>query len=162
MPGQARIEMSSLLSANSLPGFEGLNLPSSVTLGTLTKPRAFSSTACAKSRLIARPRLRTGLTLLAQCSSRTCRMYGRHFRELAHNLLPHLSFHRIDLTNRDQIRCLWYVHTNVLVDIDDLSWRKGNHSALLPLVEHQLNRHTGSHARCGRDCKTGSDCGLNG
>jgi ABC-type transport system involved in cytochrome c biogenesis ATPase subunit len=26
--GQARIEMSSLLSANSLPGFEGLNLPS--------------------------------------------------------------------------------------------------------------------------------------
>ena len=64
-------------------------------------------------------------------------------RELAHNLLPHLQFHRIDVTNRDHIKCLWRVHSkDVLVDIDDLSsGEKAIIQLFFPLVEHQVNQH---------------------
>ncbi|MCR4346937.1 MAG: ATP-binding protein [Sulfuricaulis sp.] len=67
-------------------------------------------------------------------------------RELTHNLLPHLQFHRIDLTNRDQIKCLWHVHSkDVLVDIDDLSsGEKAIIQMFVPLIEHQVNRHLAS------------------
>jgi hypothetical protein len=61
-------------------------------------------------------------------------------RELARNLLPHLSFHKIDLSNRDQIRCLWQVHNkDVHVDIDDLSsGEKAIIQLFFPLIEHRL------------------------
>ena len=64
-------------------------------------------------------------------------------RELTHNLLPHLQFHRIDVSNRDQIKCLWHVHTkDVLVDLDDLSsGEKAIIQLFFPLVEHQVNQH---------------------
>ena len=61
-------------------------------------------------------------------------------RELATNLLPHLAFHKIDLTNREQIRCLWRVHNkDVHVDIDDLSsGEKAIIQLFFPLIEHRL------------------------
>jgi hypothetical protein len=43
-------------------------------------------------------------------------------RDLCLNLLPHMSFVRIDATNRDQVKVLWRVHgADELVDLDDLS-----------------------------------------
>lgn len=61
-------------------------------------------------------------------------------RELSHNLLPHLTFSRIDNTNRDAIRCLWNVHLkNIDVDYDDLSsGEKSIIQMFYPLVEHRV------------------------
>ena len=60
-------------------------------------------------------------------------------RTLANNLLPHLSFVKIDTGNRDQVRCLWRVHNSAtLVDLDDLSsGEKSIIQMFYPLVERQ-------------------------
>lgn len=64
----------------------------------------------------------------------------RPLREMAENLLPHLSFDKIDTSNREQIQCLWKVHqNNNLVDIDDLSsGEKSIIQLFYPLVEHRV------------------------
>src|SRR6266545_4132843 len=58
-------------------------------------------------------------------------------RELATNLLPHLTFHGIDASNPMGVRCLFRVHgAETLVDLDDLS--SGEKSILqmfYPIVE---------------------------
>jgi ABC-type cobalamin/Fe3+-siderophores transport system ATPase subunit len=61
-------------------------------------------------------------------------------RDLTHNLLPHLIFHGIDTTNRDQVRCLWRVHSSeTLVDFDDLSsGEKSIVQMFYPLIERTL------------------------
>lgn len=61
-------------------------------------------------------------------------------RTLTASLLPHLRFDRIDTTNRNQIRCLWQVHSkNTAVDFDDLS--SGEKSVIqmfFPMLEHEI------------------------
>jgi energy-coupling factor transporter ATP-binding protein EcfA2 len=142
--GQARIEMSSLLSANSLPGFEGLNLPSQERdAWNFDEAQSFLKYSLCQIEIdrqtaIANRFDTTGAVLKADMPD-----VWAPLRELAHNLLPHLSFHRIDLTNRDQVRCQWHVHSkDVLVDIDDLSsGEKAIIQLFFPLIEHQVNRH---------------------
>ena len=57
-------------------------------------------------------------------------------REMTENLLPHLHFDRIDVTNRDQIQCIWKVYTkNIQVDIDDLS---SGEKAIIQLFFHLI------------------------
>jgi energy-coupling factor transporter ATP-binding protein EcfA2 len=142
--GQARIEMSSLLSSSSLPGFEGLNLPSRERdAWNFDEAQSFLKYSLCQIEIDRQTAIAdrfdsTGAVLKADMPD-----VWAPLRELAHNLLPHLSFHRIDLTNRDQIRCLWHVHSkDVLVEIDDLSsGEKAIIQLFFPLVEHQLNRH---------------------
>ncbi|MFN2400675.1 MAG: ATP-dependent endonuclease [Gemmatimonadaceae bacterium] len=61
-------------------------------------------------------------------------------RELTTNLLPHLSFERIDSANRTNVRVLWRVHAkDTVVDLDDLS--SGEKSVIqifYPLVETHI------------------------
>jgi putative AbiEii toxin of type IV toxin-antitoxin system len=61
-------------------------------------------------------------------------------RELTSNLLPHMSFERIDGTNRDQVRVLFRVHRlDTLVDLDDLSsGEKSIVQMFYPLVERDI------------------------
>lgn len=61
-------------------------------------------------------------------------------RELTHSLLPHLTFDKIDNSDRDQIRCLWKVHSKeFIVDLDDLSsGEKSIIQMFYPLVENQI------------------------
>lgn len=61
-------------------------------------------------------------------------------RELTQNLLPHLTFSKIDSTNRDQVRVLWRVHgLDTLVDLDDLSsGEKSIIQMFYPLVEREV------------------------
>lgn len=142
--GQARIEMGALLSANSLPGFDGLSLPSHERdAWNFDEAQSFLKYSLCQIEIDRQSAIAdrfdsTGSVLKADMPD-----VWAPLRELAHNLLPHLSFHRIDLTNRDQIKCLWHVHSkDVLVDIDDLSsGEKAIIQLFFPLVEHQLNRH---------------------
>jgi adenylate kinase len=61
-------------------------------------------------------------------------------RELTSNLLPHMSFERIDATNRDQVRVLFRVHRlDTLVDLDELSsGEKSIIQMFYPLVERDI------------------------
>lgn len=63
------------------------------------------------------------------------------FRELTNSLLPHLNFVRVDNTNRDQLRCIWSVHSkNTEVDFDELSsGEKAIIQMFYPLLEHQIH-----------------------
>ncbi|MBI3702461.1 MAG: ATP-binding protein [Rhizobiales bacterium] len=63
-------------------------------------------------------------------------------RDMAENLLPHLQFDKIDTTNRDQIRCLWRVHSApASVDIDDLSsGEKSIVQLFYPLAENRIKK----------------------
>lgn len=64
----------------------------------------------------------------------------RPLRELTNNLLPHMTFERIDATNRDQVRVLFRVHRlNALVDLDELSsGEKSIIQMFYPLVERDI------------------------
>jgi ABC-type hemin transport system ATPase subunit len=61
-------------------------------------------------------------------------------KDFTTSLLPHLQFHAIDTSNRDQVRCLWKTHSQeVLVDLDDLS--SGEKSVIqmfYPIVERRI------------------------
>ncbi len=61
-------------------------------------------------------------------------------RELTHNLLPHMTFERIDGSNRDQVRVLFRVHRlDALVDLDELSsGEKSIIQMFYPLVERDI------------------------
>lgn len=59
--------------------------------------------------------------------------------ELLENLLPHLSFYKIDNNDTDKLRCLFKVHNSKIVDIDDLSsGEKSIIQMFYPLVEHRI------------------------
>lgn len=61
-------------------------------------------------------------------------------RELTQNLLPHMSFAKIDATDRNQVRVLWKVHGQELpVDLDDLSsGEKSIIQMFYPLIEREV------------------------
>ena len=61
-------------------------------------------------------------------------------KEMTENLLPHLYFDKIDVSDRDRIECLWNVHEkNIKVDIDDLSsGEKAIIHLFFPLIEHRI------------------------
>ncbi len=61
-------------------------------------------------------------------------------RDLTNNLLPHMSFARIDTSNRDLVRVLWKVHDiDELIDLDDLSsGEKSIVQMFYPLVEREI------------------------
>jgi len=61
-------------------------------------------------------------------------------KELTNNLLPHLSFHQVDASDRDQVRVLWQVHTkDTIVDFDELSsGEKSIIQIFYPLVEARI------------------------
>ncbi len=63
-------------------------------------------------------------------------------KEMTENLLPHLKFSKIDVSNRDQIQCLWNVHSrSIEVDIDDLSsGEKAIVQLFFPLIENRIQR----------------------
>ena len=61
-------------------------------------------------------------------------------KEMTENLLPHLHFFKIDISNRNRVKCLWKVHTkNIEVDIDDLSsGEKAIVQLFFPLIENRI------------------------
>ena len=61
-------------------------------------------------------------------------------RAMTENLLPHLHFEKIDVTDRDHVKCLWTVHgKNIRVDIDDLSsGEKAIIQLFFPLIENRI------------------------
>ena len=63
-------------------------------------------------------------------------------RDMVSNLLPHLTFSRIDVSNRNHIRCLWNTHSaDIEIDLDDLSsGEKAVVRLFFPLIENRIQR----------------------
>lgn len=142
--GQQRIEMSSLLSSNSLPGFEGMNLPSSDRdAWNFDEAQSFLKYSLCQIELERQNAIASRFDEVGTVNRADMPDVWAPLRELAHNLLPHLQFHKIDLGNRDQIKCLWNVHNkDIQVDIDDLSsGEKAVIQLFFPLVEHRITEN---------------------
>lgn len=139
--GQTRIEMGSLLSANTLPGYDGISLPSHERdAWNFDEAQSFLKYSLCQIEIDRQDAItkrfdETGIVQRADVPD-----VWEPLRELASNLLPHLSFHKIDLSNRDQVRCLWKVHrSDIHVDIDDLSsGEKAIIQLFFPLIEHRV------------------------
>lgn len=139
--GQQRIEMRSLLSSQSLPGFEGMSLPSSERdAWNFDEAQSFLKYSLCQIELERQNAIATRFDETGSVNREEMPDVWAPLRELANNLLPHLSFFKIDLSNRDQVRCLWRVHNKDLhVDIDDLSsGEKAIVQLFFPLIEHKL------------------------
>ena len=61
-------------------------------------------------------------------------------KEMTENLLPHLHFDKIDVSDRDHVKCLWNVHAkDIQVDLDDLSsGEKAIIHLFFPLIENRI------------------------
>ena len=64
-------------------------------------------------------------------------------RELTENLLPHLKFDKINVSNRNDVRCYFSVHNLTYpIDIDDLSsGEKSIIQLFYPLLESRVRDH---------------------
>lgn len=139
---QQRIEMSALLSASSLPGFEGIDLPSRERdAWNYDESQSYLKYTLCQIELDRQAAISTRFDTMGSVLKDDLPDVWKPLREMTHNLLPHLQFHRIDVSNRDQVRCLWRVHAkDVLVDIDDLSsGEKAVIQLFFPLIEHQID-----------------------
>ena len=142
--GQQRIEMRSLLSSQSLPGFEGMQLQSNDRdAWNFDEAQSFLKYSLCQIELERQNAIAARFDEAGIVDRAVMPDIWEPLRELARNLLPHLSFFKIDLSNRDQIRCLWRVHNKDLhVDIDDLSsGEKAVIQLFFPLIEHRLLRN---------------------
>ncbi len=142
--GQQRIEMGSVLSANNLPGFEGMHFPSTDRdAWNFDEAQSFLKYSLCQIELERQNAITSRFDEAGSVRREDMPDVWAPLRELAHNLLPHLRFHRIDLTNRDQVQCLWNVHSkDTPVDIDDLSsGEKAIIQLFFPLVEHRVNQN---------------------
>ena len=139
---QNRIEMSNLLSSSSLPGFEGINLPSHERdAWNFDEAQSYLKHSLCQIELDRQAAIADRFDADGVVTKADIPDVWTPLRQMASNLLPHLSFKGIDVSNRDQVRCLWQVHQkDVVVDIDDLSsGEKAVIQLFFPLVEHHVS-----------------------
>jgi len=135
------ISFEALLSARDVPGFEGIQ-----SFGGPRDPWGYDDSA----NYLKHALCQIEVDRQAAITSRVDRDGGiapgtlgdpwKPLRDLTHNLLPHMSFVKIDAGNRDQVKVLWSVHGLVdLVDLDDLSsGEKSIVQMFYPLVEREI------------------------
>lgn len=137
----ARISVEELLQRADIQGFDGISL-----VGGTRDPWSYDDSANYLKHALCQVEIDRTQAIAARFDQFGEITKGslpdpwKPLRDLTTNLLPHLSFHRIDASNRDQIRCLWTVHSKEIeVDIDDLSsGEKSIIQMFYPLVEHEI------------------------
>jgi hypothetical protein len=160
---QQRIEMGALLASTSLPGFEGINLPSNERdAWNFDESQSFLKYSLCQIELDRQTAIANRYDTTGSVTRADMQDVWEPLRELTHNLLPHLKFHRIDVSNRDQIRCLWQVHSrDILVDIDDLSsGEKAVIQLFFPLIEHQISERLASISGSQRSSSLGTNVAV--
>jgi len=134
--------MSTLLSSSSLPGIEGINLPSNERdAWNYDEAQSYLKHSLCQIELDRQAGIANRFDIDGSITKSDIPDVWGPLREMAANLLPHLSFKGIDISNRDQVRCLWQVHQkDFVVDIDDLSsGEKAVIQLFFPLVEHHVS-----------------------
>jgi len=135
------IQFEKLLEGQSVPGFEGIRI-----LDGARDPWGYDDTAnylkhaLCQIEVDRQQAVTVKLDRDGEIRRGTLSDPWSPLRELCKNLLPHMRFHGIDATNRDQVKVLWQVHGSAdLVDLDDLSsGEKSIIQMFYPLVERKI------------------------
>lgn len=135
------ISFEALLSGQNVPGFEGIQI-----FGGSRDPWGYDDSANYLKHALCQIEVDRQAAITAKVdrdggiAPGTLGDPWKPLRELTHNLLPHMSFVKIDATNRDQVKVLWSVHgLKELVDLDDLSsGEKSIVQMFYPLVEREI------------------------
>ena len=138
---QPRLSMRTLYSSGKLPGFEGIDIPSrNRDAWGFDEASSFLKYGLCQIELDRQTALTERFDRDGEIEGGAVPDIWEPLREMAENLLPHLHFHHIDVSNRDQIRCLWRVHAkDLIVDIDELSsGEKSIIQLFFPLIEHRI------------------------
>ena len=135
------ISFESLLSSPQVPGFDGIRI--------VDGPRdawgyddsaSFLKHALCQIEIDRQQAITTRVDRDRGIATGTLIDPWKPLRELTQNLLPHMSFAKIDAADRNQVRVLWKVHgLDTLVDLDDLSsGEKSIIQMFYPLVEREV------------------------
>lgn len=139
---QQPLRMRKLLAESNLPSYEGLNITNRArTAWDSDEASSFLKYELCQIELDNQNTLTQRFDAEGELHQETLPDIWRPLREMTENLLPHLKFHKIDVANRDQIQCLWYVHAHdIVVDIDDLSsGEKAIIQLFFPFIEARIH-----------------------
>lgn len=137
------ISFETLLTSQNVPGFEGIRL-----LDGARDPWSYDDSANYLKHALCQIEIERGEAIKTRYDKDNGVPFGSvtdpwaPLRTLTRSLLPHLTFDRIDTTNRGQVQCLWSVHgLDSRVDLDDLSsGEKSIIQMFYPLLEREI-RH---------------------
>jgi len=137
-------EYSSILTQDSMPGFEGINIPDANR-----RPDTTDEAPGVIKYILAQIETKRQNAIVSEIDRNNLKYpegYApdiyKPLREMLAILLPHLNFLRVDQSNRDNVGCLLSVQgVKEPVDIDDLSSGEKEVIALfMPLLERQINQ----------------------
>ena len=139
--------MRSVLEGDVLPGYEGIkDVSRARTPWDQDDAASFLKYGLSQIELDRREAIAARYDQASEIKKDSLPDVWKPLREMAENLLPHLTFERIDTRNKDAIQCHWRVSGRAaLVDIDDLS--SGEKSIIhifYPLIEHRIRRVLGT------------------
>ena len=137
----AKLRMRDLQSQSNLPGYDGIQIHSSSrSAWDFDDTNSYLKYTLCQIELDRQAALTARFDRDGSIEAGTMPDVWKPLREMSENLLPHLQFEKIDVTNRDHVRCVWKVHAkNIQVDIDDLSsGEKAIVQLFFPLIEHRV------------------------
>ena len=137
------IRMGSVLAGDELPGYEGIrNITTRRTPWDQDDAASFLKFGLCQIELDRREAIARRYEQAGEIAKNSIPDVWQPLREMVENLLPHLTFEKIDTSNRDEIKCLWKVsESSTVIDLDDLSsGEKSIIQTFFPLVEHRI-RH---------------------
>ncbi len=135
------ISLEAILASQSLPGYEGINQTGGPRdAWNFDESLSYVKHSLCQIEIDRQQAISTRYDRDQEIPKGTFPDPWAPLRELTTNLLPHLSFLRIDTANRNEVKCLWKVHSKPdAIDLDDLSsGEKSVVQMLFPLVEHRI------------------------
>ena len=138
---QSKINMQQILAGAKLPSFEGITVSDRArSAWDIDDATSFLKYGLCQIEMDRRTVIADRYDRLGEVEKGSLPDIWQPLRTMCENLLPHLKFAGIDSANRDQIKCLWHVHSlGIDVDIDDLSsGEKILSNFFFPLIENQV------------------------
>lgn len=135
------ISFETLLSSQNVPGFEGIRIVDGPRDAWGSDDTAsYLKHALCQIEIDRQQAITSKVDRDGGIDSGTLIDPWKPLRDLTQNLLPHMSFAKIDAADRNQVRVLWKVHgLETLVDLDDLSsGEKSIIQMFYPLVEREV------------------------
>ena len=115
--------MRDIQSNQNLPGYEGINIHSSSrSAWDFDETGSYLKYALCQIELDRQSSLTKRFDKDGRIEEGSMPDVWLPLKEMTENLLPHLHFDKIDVSDRDHVKCLWNVHAKgIQVDLDDLS-----------------------------------------
>jgi len=138
---QPRLAMRSLLSSPNLPNFEGITLKTRSRSATdYDEASSYLKYSLCQIELDRQTAITERFDREGQIKRGAMPDIWKPLREMTENLMPHLRFQKIDVSNRDAIQCIWEVHSKAIhIDLDDLSsGEKAVIQLFFPLIEQRI------------------------